>query len=229
MNRVLIIGLDGASPHLVKKWQTSLPNLSRLISSGSFGTLQSVVPPRSVPAWYCFATGMNPAKLGVFGFSQRRPNTYDYTFANFTHCQASPFWEWLNQQGIPTGIVHVPGTFPPRPVTGFFVSGWPMPINRGNLEFTHPPELSREIDDFLKRPFAAVSSKSIERDNGLEMLTERLNILNMHTDVAVDLLKKRSWQASVVVLSPLDKASHQFWHHMDNTHPQHHPNADEVR
>jgi len=84
VNRVLIIGLDGASPHLVRRWRDDLPNLQRLVTEGTSGTLCSVVPPRSIPAWYCFATGMNPAKIGVFGFSQRRPGTYDYTFANLT-------------------------------------------------------------------------------------------------------------------------------------------------
>ena len=121
VNRILIIGLDGASPYLVQRWQQSLPNLSRLMREGASGTLRSITPPRSVPAWYCFVTGMNPAKLDVFGFSQRRPGAYDYTFANFSYCQAPPFWEWLNREDITTGIVHVPGTFPPRALQGFML------------------------------------------------------------------------------------------------------------
>ncbi|MDQ7028785.1 MAG: alkaline phosphatase family protein [Ardenticatenia bacterium] len=223
MNRILIIGLDGASPHLVRRWQDDLPNLRRLMAEGTSGTLWSVVPPRSIPAWYCFVTGMNPAKLGVFGFSQRRPGTYDYTFANFSFCQAPPFWEWLNRRGIPTGILHVPGTFPPRPVGGFLVSGWPAPLNRGNLTYTHPPELSREVDRFLGHPFEFISPKGIERDNEAEVLPERLRILQMHGDVAEHLLRTRPWQVALVVLAPLDRASHQFWKHMDPTHPQHDP------
>ncbi|MAU01788.1 MAG: hypothetical protein CL608_32025 [Anaerolineaceae bacterium] len=221
--RVLIIGLDGASPDLVRKWQDTLPNLSRLMQEGSTGVLTSVVPPRSIPAWYCFATGMNPAKLGVFGFSQRRPSTYDYTFANFSFCQAPPFWHWLNQQELNTGIIHLPGTYPPRPIQGFMVSGWPGPLNRGNLVFTYPAVLSREIDSFLQRPFELVSPKSIQLDNDTEMLAERLRILKMHGDTACHLLQREAWQVAVVVLSPLDRASHQFWRHMDSDHPQHDP------
>lgn len=223
MSRILIIGLDGASPHLVKRWQNDLPNLRHLMVKGTSGTLWSVIPPRSIPAWYCFVTGMNPAKLGVFGFSQRRPGTYDYTFANFSFCQAPPFWEWLNRCGIPTGILHVPGTFPPRPVDGFLVSGWPAPLNRGNLIFTYPSDLSREIDRFLGQPFEFISPKGIERDNEAEILPERLRILQMHGDVAEFVLKTRPWQIALVVFSPLDRASHQFWKHMDPTHPQHNP------
>jgi len=223
MNRVLIIGLDGASPHLVKQWQDDLPNLRHLMAEGVAGTLWSAIPPRSVPAWYCFATGMNPGRLGVFGFSQRRPGTYDYTFANFSFCRAPAFWEWLNRFGIHVGILHVPGTFPPRPVDGFLVSGWPAPLNLGNLTYTHPPDLSREIDRFLGKPFEFDSPIPIERDNEAEALPDRLRIVREHGDVAVHLLRTRPWQVAVVVLTPIDRASHQFWKHMDPMHPQHDP------
>ncbi len=177
MNRILIIGLDGASPHLIKRWQDDLPSLRRLIAEGTSGTLWSVIPPRSVPAWYCFATGMNRAKIGIFGFSQRRPGTCDYTFANLTFCRAPTFWQWLNQYGVCTAVIHMPGTFPPHPVDGAMVSGWPAPLNRGNLIYTYPPELSREVDRFLGQPFEFISPKGIERANEAEMLPERLRIV----------------------------------------------------
>ncbi len=223
MNRVLIIGLDGASPHLIRRWQEDLPHLNHLITGGASGTLWSVVPPRSVPAWYCFATGMNPAKLGVFGFSQRRPGTYDYTFANFSYCRAPAFWEWLSERGVHVGVLFVPGTFPPRPVNGFLVSGWPAPLNRGGLIYTHPPELSREIDRVLDKPFEFDSPVPIERDNEAIALPERLRITREHGQVAEHLLRTREWDVAVVVLTPIDRASHQFWKHMDPTHPQHNP------
>ncbi|NOZ28444.1 MAG: hypothetical protein GXP39_10390 [Chloroflexi bacterium] len=221
--RVLIIGLDGASPHLVHRWRAHLPHLARLMEEGTSGTLWSVIPPRSVPAWYCFATGMNPAKIGVFGFSQRLSGTYDYTFANFSYCQAPPFWELLSRRGISTGIVHVPGTFPPRPVEGFLLSGWPAPLNRGNLVYTHPPELSREVDRFLGRPFEFVSSKPLGQDDDAEILEGQLRFLRMHGDVAFHLLHRYTWRVALVVLTPLDQASHQFWRHIDPEHPRHDP------
>ena len=131
--RFLIIGLDGASPYLIERWREKLPNLSTLADQGTSGVLKSVRPPRSIPAWYCFASGMNPAKVGVFGFSQRLSGTYDYSFANHTFCKAPTFWQWLNRYGIATATLHLPGTFPPRPFDGICVSGWPAPVNTGNL------------------------------------------------------------------------------------------------
>jgi predicted AlkP superfamily phosphohydrolase/phosphomutase len=223
LNRILILGLDGASPYLVQRWQETLPNLRRLMTEGTFGVLRSVIPPRSVPAWYCLATGMNPAKIGVFGFSQRIPGTYDYTFANLSYCRAPTFWSWLNRYGIRVALVHVPGTFPPQPVDGVMVSGWPAPLNRGNLVYTHPPELSRALDRYLGLPFEFASDRSMRTDNDAEMLAERLRVLKMHGETAYHVLSTHSWQVGIVVLSPLDRASHQFWRHMDLTHPAHDP------
>jgi predicted AlkP superfamily phosphohydrolase/phosphomutase len=221
LNRILILGLDGASPYLVQRWQETLPNLRRLMTEGTSGVLRSVIPPRSVPAWYCFATGMNPAKIGIFGFSQRRPGTYDYTFANLTFCKAPTFWQWLNRYGIRTVLVHMPGTFPPHPVDGAMVSGWPAPLNRGNLVYTHPPRLSREIDRYLGRPFEFASDKPMRTDNDAKMLAERLCILRTHGEVARYVLEGYPWDMAAVVLSPTDRASHQFWRHMDPRHPAH--------
>lgn len=191
------------------------------MEAGCAGTLQSIIPPRSIPAWYCFATGMNPAKMGVFGFSQRLPRTYDYTFANLTFCRAPAFWQLLNQHGLKTAIVHVPGTFPPHSVNGVLVSGWPAPRNPGNLDYTYPASLSREFDRRLGRPFEFLSEQPMRTDNNAEMLAERLRILKMHGDVAYWTLSEHAWDVGVVVLSSLDRASHQFWRHFDETHPAH--------
>lgn len=223
MSRILILGLDGAAPQLVRRWQDALPNLRRLMDKGTSGILWSVIPPRSVPAWYCFATGMNPAKIGIFGFSQRVPGTYDYTFANLTYCRAPTFWSWLSRNGISTAVIHVPGTFPPQPVHGVMVSGWPAPLNRGNLIYTHPPELSRMLNRYLDRPFEFVSDKPMRTNNDAEMLAERLRILKMHGETAYHILSTYPWQVGIVVLSPIDRASHQFWRHIDPDHPAHDP------
>jgi predicted AlkP superfamily phosphohydrolase/phosphomutase len=222
---VLVIGLDGGSLHLVSKWAEHLPNLRRTMIRGAHGTLESVVPPRSVPAWYCFATGMNPAKIGVFGFSQRIPGTYDYTFANLTHCQAPTMWQWLNKHGVKTAVVHVPGTFPPHEIDGVLVSGWPAPLNRGNLVYTYPEALSRGIDLRLGQPFEFVSQKPMRTDNDAEMLQERLRLTRMQGDVAHWTLSEHEWDAAVVVFTATDQAAHQFWRHMDPEHPSHDPQA----
>jgi predicted AlkP superfamily phosphohydrolase/phosphomutase len=69
-DKVLIIGLDGATWTVLKPWMDdgSLPNLARLRAGGCWGELLSTIPPLTAPAWSTFLTGKNPGKHGVFHF-----------------------------------------------------------------------------------------------------------------------------------------------------------------
>ncbi|MBV9732507.1 MAG: alkaline phosphatase family protein, partial [Verrucomicrobia bacterium] len=64
--KILIIGLDSATWDLLGPWSAGglLPNLSRLVSSGVSGGLESAIPPLTPPAWTSFMTGKNPGKHG---------------------------------------------------------------------------------------------------------------------------------------------------------------------
>ena len=48
-----------------------LPNLQRLMASGTWGPLRSVDPPITVPAWSCMTSGRDPGELGIYGFRNR--------------------------------------------------------------------------------------------------------------------------------------------------------------
>src|SRR5256712_1057389 len=72
--KAMVIGLDAASPLLIDRWADHLPNIRSLYSMGVHGALNSVGPPSSLPPWQCFATGKNPAKIGVWGFLSIGPD-----------------------------------------------------------------------------------------------------------------------------------------------------------
>ena len=52
-NKVLVLGLDGATFDLVKPWAAAgyLPTLKRLMDEGAHGSLRSTTPPMTGPAW----------------------------------------------------------------------------------------------------------------------------------------------------------------------------------
>jgi len=68
--KVLVIGLDGATPGLLFRWakEGKLPFFAEIMKNGVSGKLRSTIPPASCPAWLSFMTGKNPGKLGIFGF-----------------------------------------------------------------------------------------------------------------------------------------------------------------
>ena len=57
--RVLVVGLDGATFDLIDPLlsQNKLPNLARVLATGSRARLRSCIQPSSEQAWSAFATG----------------------------------------------------------------------------------------------------------------------------------------------------------------------------
>jgi len=84
MNRVLVIGLDGATLDLICPWaaQGHLPILARLMAEGAHGPLESTLPPVTSPAWPSFVTGKNPGRHGVFDFIRPRAGKFDMVNAS---------------------------------------------------------------------------------------------------------------------------------------------------
>ena len=136
-----MLGIDSASPVLIQKWIDKLPNLRSLFEQGAHGILHSIVPPESVPAWQCFATGKNPAKIGVFGF--RYISRDRRLMQGNTTPDIGCFWDHCSKAGLKVGVFNVPGTYPPYPVNGFMVSGFPVPTRS---VWAYPKEIMRELD-----------------------------------------------------------------------------------
>lgn len=140
--RALVIGLDSASSQLIDRWIDQLPNLKSLRRRGTAGVLQSIVPPSSMPAWQCFATGKNPAKIGVWGFlsiGRDRQLKFGKTTPGI-----GCFWDLCSDAGMKVGVFNVPGTYPPYPVNGFMVAGFPTPPGK---VWAYPKSLMKRLDE----------------------------------------------------------------------------------
>src|SRR3989442_15203012 len=139
--KAMVIGLDAASPSLIDRWADHLPNIRSLCSTGTHGTLLSIVPPSSVPAWQCFATGKNPAKIGVWGFLSIGPDR------RLRHGKTTEeigcLWDTCGKAGLRVGVFNIPGTYPPYPVNGFMVSGFPIQPGKA---WTYPADLMKKLD-----------------------------------------------------------------------------------
>jgi predicted AlkP superfamily phosphohydrolase/phosphomutase len=142
--KVLVIGLDGATFDLLDPMMKEgrLPNLSNLIEEGSRGILESTIPPVTIPAWVSMLTGKNPGKLGCFDLLKQvgylsEPNSICYE-------GKTPLWRILNNYGIRTGLMNIPGTYPPEPVDGFMITGMLTPSK--NSEYSYPSQLAEDLD-----------------------------------------------------------------------------------
>jgi len=221
---MIVIGLDGVSYPLLQQWTAAgfLPNIGRLMSSGTFGQHRTVPNMNSAPAWTSFSTGCNPGKHGIYYFYERLPGGYTIRYLNGGDCRTPRFWTRLNEAGKATGIMNVPMTYPADPVKGFMLAGLDAP-GTSSRGFSYPAGVIKEVKErglqYMIEPgitgYVAAGNMDSALSKGFEAIdarTETLRYLQEH--YACDVL--------VVVYRMADVVQHYFWHFHDPTHPRYH-------
>jgi predicted AlkP superfamily phosphohydrolase/phosphomutase len=218
-NRILILGLDGATFDLLQPWidEGRLPTLARLQREGASGPLESTFPPISAAAWSSFSTGVNPGKHGVVDFYYPRPGEYAINTMSGAARTALSFWQLLGEAGFQTGTVGVPGTYPPEPVNGFTVTGFLTPGPES--PYTWKPELKEELEGAL----GGYSIWPDERYRSSPHLDRFVADLKQHidlqTEAALYLMHHRPWDLFALVYLHTDMFQHDIWALADPAHP----------
>lgn len=217
--KTLIIGLDGATftvlTPLMKK--NSLPNIQRIVETGSSGTLLSTIPPVTAPAWLALATGMRPEKTGAYDFLLRRDNTYHLRSLNSSYFQGRAIWDHLSKEGRRVGIFNYPLLRPPYPVNGIMVSG--LGTVPGE-EFTYPDSLKDEFRKILQTHYEIMLPLYEPKYLDLAVLFEHVGVvLDKQAKIIAHLLSQSEWDLFWLVLSVTDWVQHRVWAHIDKSHP----------
>jgi predicted AlkP superfamily phosphohydrolase/phosphomutase len=223
-SRVLIIGLDGATFEVLDPLmeEGALPHLSALRDRGSSGTLRTIFPVVSPPAWTSATTGVNPGKHNIYDFTRIPDDGRGEVLSTSRDRRCHPVWKLLNEEGYRTGIMNIPLTFPPDSVDGFFVSGFPY--GRSTTGYTYPSELEAILDEEARRlglPRYPLDPFGESLRPGWEgaMLGDFRRILEAHHTVARRLLTEEDWDLFWVVFTGTDKVQHFFWKFADSDHP----------
>lgn len=222
-NRVLIIGLDGATFDLIKPWvaEGGLPNLSTLMNSGSYGELESTLHPLTATAWTSFMTGKNPGKHGVYDFITRIPDSYAVQLVNSKTRDPNTLWKILSSHGKKLGVINVPLNYPPEQINGFMISWMDAPSTA--TQYTYPPELAEEL-----KKISGGYKITVNFDTSLDQYVDDLfELIENRATTAEYLIKNKPWDFFMVLFSTTDFAQHAFWKYMDPNHPQY--NRDEAK
>ena len=220
MQKVVVIGVDGATLDLMESWMNEgkLPNFEKIRENGVWGKLSSTIPPFSAPAWTSIITGCNPGKHGIYGFE--RTDTLESHFINSRYRKAPAIWNFLTDIGMKNIIVNVPGTFPPEKINGIMITGLLTPSPDSN--FTYPQEIKKRltekdlgnfefeqlwVEDFPRSFLAKHSPDKLAAHISKEMVS--------HATVAINLMKQFDWDFTMVVLRGTDTAQHYLWHRKD--------------
>jgi predicted AlkP superfamily phosphohydrolase/phosphomutase len=205
--RVIVLGIDGASPGLLLPWveRGQLPSLGRVLQRGAHGPLRSTIPPYSAQAWVSMMTGRQPSKHGVVDFFEREAGRPQHAFISSSLIEGEAIWDVLGRYGKRVGMVNVPLTYPPLPVNGYMVSGFMTP--KGRSDYTYPPDLLAEIlgvtGKYDPDPWDLIHpGQDLASFSSWMGITEQAATY-LHAKYPVDLY--------VSVIQALDHLQHHFW------------------
>ncbi|MFQ6076328.1 MAG: alkaline phosphatase family protein [Candidatus Bathyarchaeia archaeon] len=216
--KVLVLGLDGASPLLVDRWIEGLSNFRRFRDEGVFGLSIPPSPAQTPVAWTTFMTGKNPGKHGIFSFAQRSPGSYGRRIIRPELIRSRTLWEILSHHGKRVGVINVPmSTY-----NGF--SGFMVPGFLDRMEGVPQPSKIREkiVRRFGRgRVVGDVDLETLRRvRSDPDHFIERVYaITDELADISLYLLGAERWDFFMTVFMGTDRLGHFFWKYVDRNHP----------
>jgi predicted AlkP superfamily phosphohydrolase/phosphomutase len=218
MRRGVVIGLDGAAWHLLDPFMAGgvMPRLAALRRRGASGTLLSTVPTYTPPAWTSAATGVNPGRHGIFGFTEGHAQTREPKLVHSGRIRAATIWEVANSQEARAGVYNLPLTYPPVVLDGWMVAGMMTPGYGGHLRgFASPPDLEARILEWAPGYVVDVSA-NYERDWRDASLCEgALASINQRHTVLEHLLEIDPPEILFSVMEAPDRLQHVYYRYMD--------------
>lgn len=220
MQKVILIGVDGATPDLIEPWmkQGKLPNLDKIRKKGSWGKLASTIPPFSAPAWASIVTGCKPGKHGIYGFETS--DSAETHLITSSYRKAPAFWNFLTDMGLKNIIVNVPGTYPPEKINGIMITGLLTPSPESN--YTYPKEIKEklnkeELGEYeLEQMWIEDFPRSYLAKHAPEKLLQQIiKQIESRATVTKNLMKTNKWDFTMVVFRGTDTAQHFLIHRKD--------------
>ncbi len=226
-NRVLMIGLDGATFSLLSplSQEGHLPFLTSLIRKGTVAQLMSTRNPLTPPAWTSMTTGVSPETHGIYDFLRPAFLEDGGVFLKINDRRdnhAETVFSIANRGGKRTTTLNFFGFYPAPPLDGHVASGFvPWKHLRGGI---HPPELFdalRASKDFDYRDLGMDIGEEKKVVQGLDAdeHEEWIELQNVRdkawTDVMCRLLKNDPTDLAAIVLDGPDKIQHLFWRYLD--------------
>ncbi len=226
MNKVFVLGLDGATFDLLGPWIDSgdLPNLKKLQDEGVRGPLESVYPPLTPCAWPSFYMGKNPGKHGLYGYKVRQKGSYEEIPLSASSRRGRSVFELIGDQGGKVAVLSVPMTYPATPVNGVLCTCifTPKLDDIYSTDCAWPPEFKEDmkkvIGTFRIHPERVYAKGTIP-----ELIQDYKETLEQRIRLCEWVLEHKPWDFAITVLNETDHIQHQVWHVIDPKHHDHDP------
>ena len=223
--RLLVIGIDAASPDLLDGWMAdgTLPALAELSKRGLAARTRGIEGFFVGSTWASLYTGTTPARHGLHYQMQLVPGSYrleDRAAGAFV--ERDPFWRVLSRAGKRVAVLDVPLSRIEQEINGVQVVEW-----GGHDAFfgfsTLPPELASHIEArFGGHPAGAscdaVRSHAHEYAHFVSSLEDGVRRKGAWSAA---LLARGEWDLFMQVFTESHCVGHQCWHLHDHAHPAH--------
>ena len=142
--KVLMIGMDGADPMLIKRFisEGKLPNFKKLVEMGAHTEdlgMQGVLPTITPPNWASLATGAYPNTHGITCFWNHelgKPlDELEYGWDS-NLCKAEYIWDAFEKAGKKSILMNYPTSWPPTTKNSIVIDGTSIFTNlRGYTDY----------------------------------------------------------------------------------------------
>jgi predicted AlkP superfamily phosphohydrolase/phosphomutase len=180
-----------------------LPFLRSLAERGVSAPLMSVYPSKTIPAWYSFATGLDPGSLGIFGFTEPNGGPGKSRLVQ-GYRPAEALWDRLSRQGHRVGVLN----FPVR--AAYPINGYLIPGMFGENPTTYPADVGAQLQVGLGEPLVAELPpyRESERREWLALATQGV----LQRAAAAEFLQDKFHPDFLFVLvRETDRVEHQHW------------------
>lgn len=210
---LLVIGFDGADYQLIQELaeEDKLPNIQKLMDSGTYGELESTQIPITPSAWTSFMTGKNPGKHGIFDFT--KVTSKGLEVVSFDDVEDDTIFDILSED-YTIGTLNIPATYPPRELNGFMVSGMMSPSIDKATDSEDVKEILEEEDYLIEVPGTYNGS------NEEKLLDQCYETLETREKTALRLMDEKDMDVFMPVFTVGDRISHWFWKYRDPKHPE---------
>ena len=145
--KILFLGFCAGERSLIQQWAAAglMPTVQSLLKKGLSGPSISLPGFFIGSTWESFATGVTPAKHGIYCWEQLRPETYEH-FRCLTHenFKTEAFWDVLSRAGRRVAVLDVPLSPYSKALNGIQLMEWGAHDAQYGF-MTSPPELANEI------------------------------------------------------------------------------------
>ena len=231
VQRLLILGWDAADWQVIDPLLSRgrMPNLARLLSSGTRADLRTLEPKLSPLLWSTIATGKTADRHGILNFVEPSPSGDGVRVASSTSRRTRALWNILTLRGLRVHAVGWYASHPAEPIAGACVSnllmegapsspGAPWPMLEGTVH--GPAGLAGRvaaarvspaaIDRAALRAFLPTVAQAGRGDDRPATLAKELARMRSLHAAAVEALRSGPWDCAMVFHDTIDTIGHHF-------------------